>query len=405
MTIDVGVLGATGTVGQLIIANLANHPDFNVNYVAASENTARDNPSYENAVRGRWYAFGDIPNRVRGLKVHDARYIESALGQCKIVFSSIEMPTKKELQELEMQYARAGFPVFSNASAHRGTPDVPMLIPEINAKHLKVIPYQQEHYEFNSGGFIVVKPNCSLQSYLAPVYALMKAGHKVSAVDVTTLQACSGAGEKGFQALERTTIGMQLYDMIQSGSFDLERARSLVRRVQTEGLMDICDNVIPYIAGEEEKTEKEPMKILGEIVDGEIVDGEIADYSGMKISAQCTRVPVMDGHMACVKLRFSSDSKPTIKDIIDIWRRFKGPPQDYGLYSAPAHPIIYMEEVDRPQTKLDRWAERGMAVTVGRLEKCNVMDVKFTGLSHNTQRGAALGNILNAELAHREGYF
>ena len=263
---------------------------------------------------------------------------------------------------MENAYAAAGIPVVSSSSAHRWTEDVPMLIPEINPPHLDVIPEQQKKRGWKRG-FIVVKPNCSLQSYLAPIYALEQAGYPINQLLVTTMQAVSGAGYPGVASL------------------------------------DMVDNIVPFIGGEEEKSEKEPGKILGKIENGKIIP-----HTRLKISAHCNRVPVVDGHTACVSMKFAG-KKPTREEIIRIWREFTSVPQELKLPSAPEHPLVYREEENRPQPRKDRDAEKGMAITLGRLRECNVLDYRFVGLSHNTIRGAAGGGILNAELLKAKGFF
>jgi aspartate-semialdehyde dehydrogenase len=357
--IPVGILGATGMVGQKYISLLENHPWFEVSYVAASPESA--GKKYSDAVVGRWHMQKDIPTGVEKLVVGNANHTDSALGNCAFVFSALELKDKKELMTLEEAYAKCGLPVVSNASAHRWTDDVPMIIPEINADHLDIIPQQKGARGYEKG-FIVVKPNCSIQSYLTPVYALIKAGYDVSRLFVTTMQASSGAGHPGVPSL------------------------------------DLIDNVIPYISGEEEKTEREPLKIIGRIENGRFVN-----HKGLEISAHCNRVPVYDGHTACVSLYFKIDD-PSLEAIIDIWNNFRSVPQELELPSAPKRPIIYRTENDRPQPRKDKDSENGMAVVVGRLRKDPVFDIKFVGLSHNTIRGAAGGGILNAELLKAKGY-
>jgi len=357
--IPVGILGATGMVGQQYIHLLENHPYFRVAYVAASPQSA--GKKYRDALKNGWIVAGEIPADVANLTVHDVADVESAAAHCKLVFSAFEMPDKETIRQAENSYAAAGIPVFSNASAHRHTANVPMLIAEINADHLDIISSQQKANGWKKG-FIVVKPNCSLQSYLTPLYALMQAGYTIDRVMVTTMQATSGAGYPGVASL------------------------------------DVIDNVVPYIGGEEEKTEEEPLKILGDIK-----AGKFADYKGMKISAQCNRVPVSDGHLACVNISFKG-KKPSIEEIKKIWKKFSGEPQKLKLPFAPEQPIIYRDEPNRPQPKHDRDADKAMAVSVGRLRECPVFDYKFVALSHNTVRGAAGGGILNAELALNTGY-
>lgn len=355
----VGILGATGMVGQNYIRLLENHPWFEVVYLAASSNSA--GMKYEDAVKGRWQMHSPIPEKIKKLMVEDVANIEKVTRNCDFVFSAFEMPDKKLIKDTEEAYAEAGLPVVSNASANRWTTDVPMLIPEINASHLEIIKIQQKNHNWKKG-FIVVKPNCSLQSYITPVYALEQAGYKVNKIILTTMQAVSGAGYPGVPSL------------------------------------DMIDNIVPLIGGEEEKTEKEPLKILGKIVNGKFVDNK-----EITISATCTRVPVTDGHTASVSIKFAG-KKPTKEEILKIWKNFKAEPQKLKLPFAPEQPIIYTSEENRPQPKKDRDADKGMAVTVGRLRDCAVFDYKFVALSHNTVRGAAGGGILNAELLVKKGY-
>ncbi len=360
--INVGVLGATGMVGQRYIKLLENHPWFKVTYVAASPRSA--GKLYKDAVENRWLIGANIPADVADLTVQDANDPRLALGKCKFVFSALEMG-KDEIKALEEAYAAEGIPVVSNASANRWTEDVPMLVPEINFSHLDVIKEQQKHHGWDKG-FIAVKPNCSLQTYMMPLYALQQAGYPVKRMIVTTLQAVSGAGYPGVPS----------FDMI--------------------------DNIVPYIGGEEEKTEKECLKILGKVE-----NGKIANAAYPVVSSTCTRVPVIDGHTACVNLEFDlpEDKKPSIEEILRVWQSFTSVPQELKLPSAPEHPIVYRYETNRPQPSRDRDTEKGMACVLGRLRKCNVFDVKFVALSHNTKRGAALGGILNAELLKAKGFF
>jgi aspartate-semialdehyde dehydrogenase len=260
-----------------------------------------------------------------------------------------------------MDYASKSFAVISNNSAHRLTEDVPILIPEVNYDHCDLIPAQQKHYGW-SKGLIVVKPNCSIQSYMLPIHALMQKGHRVAKMIVTTLQGLSGAGYPGPSSL------------------------------------DIVDNIIPYIGGEEEKSENEPGKVFGKVT-----DGRIAPDASISISAHCTRVPVIDGHSACVSIEFAG-AKPSLDAIKETWRSYRSVPQELALPSAPQQPILVREETDRPQPRKDREAQNGMAVVVGRLRPCKVFDYRFVGLSHNTVRGAAGGAILMAELLKVRGY-
>lgn len=357
--IPVGILGATGMVGQQYIRLLADHPWFRVAYVAASPQSA--GKKYKDALKSGWIVDGELPQDVAELVVHDVADVQKAAAACRFVFSAFEMPDKEAIKSAEDSYAAAGMPVFSNASAHRKTADVPMLIAEINPDHLKIIPAQQKARGWNKG-FVVVKPNCSLQSYLTPLYALLQAGYEIDKVMVTTMQAVSGAGYPGVASL------------------------------------DVIDNVIPLISGEEEKTEEEPLKILGAMKAGKFIS-----YKSMSISAHCNRVPVSDGHLACVNISFKG-KKPSIEQIKKIWKNFRAEPQKLDLPFAPNQPIIYRDEPNHPQPKRDRDADKGMAVSVGRLRECPVFDYKFVALSHNTVRGAAGGGILNAELALKKGY-
>ncbi len=357
--IPVGILGATGMVGQQYVHLLADHPWFRVAYVAASPQSA--GKKYKDALRSGWIVAGEIPSDVAKLVVQDVADVERAKAECAFVFSAFEMPDKDMIRKLEEVYAAADIPVFSNASAHRGTEDVPMLIPEINAHHLDIIPQQQKARGWKKG-FIVVKPNCSIQSYIAPIHALLQKGYDIKRIVVTTMQAVSGAGYPGVSS------------------------------------WDVIDNVIPYIGGEEEKTQSEPYKILGHVKGGQIIPWE-----GINISATCTRVPVSDGHTAIISLEFGK-KKPRRDTILNIWKSFRGEPQKLDLPFAPKQPIHYRNEDDRPQPKRDRDTDKGMAVIAGRLRECPVLDYRFVALSHNTVRGAAGGGILNAELAFKKGY-
>jgi aspartate-semialdehyde dehydrogenase len=354
----VGIIGATGMVGQNYLRLLSGHPWFHVTHVSASPRSA--GKTYAEAVAGRWVMDEPIPDAVRDLVVGDAADVGAAVDKCDFVFSAIAMD-KRAVRELEDRYAAAGLPVVSNNSAHRHTDDVPMLMPEINPHHTDIIPVQRQNRGWDTG-FIAIKPNCSLQSYLPPVYALTRVGYPVENIIVTTLQAVSGAGYPGVPSL------------------------------------DVVDNVVPFIGGEEEKTEQEPLKILGTIEDGEFVYDD-----SLTISAHCNRVPVTDGHTACVSLKFRAHT-PSLEEIIDIWAAFEAEPQELGLPSAPTPPIVYREEQDRPQPRKDRDTGGGMAIVIGRLRECPVMDVRFVALSHNTVRGAAGGAILSAELLRAQGY-
>ncbi|MDR2518912.1 MAG: aspartate-semialdehyde dehydrogenase [Spirochaetaceae bacterium] len=361
--IPVGILGATGMVGQQYIALLADHPWFETRFVAASPHSA--GRPYKAAAAGRWHHKTPAGEQVESLIVQDANDVSRAAdavkrGDLSFVFSALEME-KETVKTLEEAYAAAGVPVISNAAAHRWTPDVPVLIAEVNPHHAEVIPLQQKARGWDRG-FIAVKPNCSIQSYATPVWALIKAGYQVRRLMVATMQAVSGAGYPGVPSLS------------------------------------IIDNVVPYIGGEEEKSEQEPLKIFGAVKNGVI---ETAAFP--KISAHCSRVPVSDGHTACVSLEFGPE-KPSIDEVKRLWAAFSGEPQSLNLPLAPQRPLIIREELDRPQPRKDRDQDKAMAVTLGRIRPCPVFDLRFVGLSHNTVRGAAGGGILNAELLKAKGY-
>lgn len=351
----VGILGATGMVGQRFIALLENHPWFEVVTVAASPRSA--GKTYEEAVGGRWKMDTPMPEAVKNLVVMNVNEVEKVSSLVDFVFSAVDM-SKDEIKAIEEAYAKTETPVVSNNSAHRWTPDVPMIIPEVNPHHIEVIKYQKERLGTKKG-FVAVKPNCSIQSYTPALDALKEFGPKL--VVATTYQAISGAG-KTFKDWP-----------------------------------EMIENVIPYISGEEEKSEQEPLKIWGHIEDGKIVKAE-----GPVITTQCIRVPVLNGHTAAVFVNF--DKKPTKEEIIDRWRKYSGVPQELKLPSAPEHFIQYMEEDNRPQVKLDVDYENGFGVSLGRLREDSVFDYKFVGLSHNTVRGAAGGAVLCAELLKAKGY-
>ena len=354
---NVAVIGATGMVGQRFCLLLENHPWFNVVALAASPSSA--GKKYRDAVAGRWAMPSPVPEKFADMTVLDA---EADLGKiasaADFVFCAVNMK-KDEIKALEERYAKAEVPVISNNSAHRFTPDVPMIIPEINPDHAEIIGAQKKRLG-TKRGFIAVKSNCSLQSYVPALHPLRKYG--VKAVAVSTYQAISGAGK----------------------TFDR--------------MPEIIDNVIPYIGGEEEKSEREPLKIWGHIEGGEIVCTDAP-----KITAQCLRVPVSDGHTAAVFVSF--EKKPTKEEILRAWAEFSGEPQKLALPSAPKQFLHYFEEENRPQAKLDRNLENGMAVSVGRLREDILFDYKFVCLSHNTLRGAAGGAVLMAELLAAKGYF
>ncbi len=354
---NVGVIGATGMVGQRFMLLLANHPWFNVTVLAASARSA--GKTYQEAVEGKWAFETPIPEKYLSMKVLDAEAnMNEIAANVDFVFCAVNMP-KDQIKAIEEKYAKAEIPVVSNNSAHRFTQDVPMVIPEINPEHIQVISAQKKRLGTKKG-FIAVKSNCSLQSYVPLLHPLKAFG--IKQVAVCTYQAISGAG-KTFTTMP-----------------------------------EIIDNVIPYIGGEEEKSEKEPLKIWGNVGKTGI---ELAN--GPKITAQCLRVPVSDGHTAAVYVSF--ENKPSKEEIISAWKNFKGCPQEKKLPSAPTQFIEYFEEDNRPQAKLDRMAGNGMSVTAGRLRDDNVFDYKFIGLSHNTLRGAAGGAVLLAELLASEGYF
>lgn len=352
--ITVGVLGATGVVGQNYLSLLANHPWFEVTFLASSQRSA--NQPYGKAVQGRWKQEGLLPKQLENIIVSSIDDIDKAANTCQMIFSAVGSDIA---EEYERRYAQAGLAVVSNASYHRRDSDVPMIIPEINPDHLQIIPKQQHKRGWNKG-YIAVKPNCSLQSYLIPLWPIHQR-YGIEQVIVTTLQAISGAGYPGVSS------------------------------------MDILGNVVPYIGGEEEKSEWEPLKILGTIQGDSIVNAH-----NIAIAAHCNRVPVYDGHLACVSVKVRE--KASAEEIITLWNNFTGEPQRLALPSAPSQPILYLPEVNRPQPLLDRNAGNGMAVTVGRLRPCPVLDFRFVGLSHNTVRGAAGGGVLIAELLAKQQF-
>jgi aspartate-semialdehyde dehydrogenase len=351
----VGIIGATGMVGQRFISLLHNHPWYDVVCLAASPRSA--GKTYFEAVDGRWAQSIDIPKKIGDMIVKDATNINEISELVDFVFCAVDMD-KKAIRELEEAYAKAEVPVVSNNSANRWTEDVPMVIPEINDDHMKIIDVQRKRLG-TKRGFIAVKPNCSIQSYVPVIDALKK--YNPTEVNVCTYQAISGAGK----------------------TFD--------------SWPEMVDNVIPFIGGEEEKSEQEPMKIWGKIENDKIVKA-----NKPVISAQCIRVPAADGHLAAVSINF--EQKPEINEVIKILNNYSGKPQELKLPSAPKQFMKYMEEDNRPQTKLDRNYENGMGVTVGRFREDNLYDYKFVCLSHNTLRGAAGGAVLIAELLSAEGY-
>lgn len=355
---NVGIIGATGMVGQRFSLLLENHPWFNVVAVAASPRSA--GKRYEEAVGKKWAMTSPIPANIKDMIVMDATAdIDKIASMVDFVFCAVDMK-KDEIKALEERYAKAECPVVSNNSAHRGTPDVPMVVPEINPEHIEIIEAQRKRLG-TKRGFIAVKSNCSLQSYVPALHPLM-AEFGVTKALVCTYQAISGAGK----------------------TFDT--------------MPEILDNVIPYIGGEEEKSEQEPLKIWGHIEGDKIVNAD-----SPSITAQCLRVPVSDGHMAAVFASFKK--KPTKEQMLEAWKNFSGVPQKLQLPSAPKQFLNYFEEDNRPQTKLDRMLENGMAVSIGRLREDTQYDYKFVCLSHNTLRGAAGGAVLMAELLAAKGYF
>ncbi|MBQ7153383.1 MAG: aspartate-semialdehyde dehydrogenase [Clostridia bacterium] len=353
--LKVGVIGATGMVGQRFLQLLDQHPYFEVTALAASARSAGQ--TYEEAVGGRWKLDEPMPEKYKNMKVLDAQNLSAMADACSMVFCAVNMK-KDEVLALEEAYARAEMPVISNNSANRWTPDVPMVIPEINSDHYKIIEVQRKRLG-TKRGFIAVKPNCSIQAYVPALHPLMQWGPKE--VAVTTYQAISGAG-KTFREWP-----------------------------------EMLDNVIPYIGGEEEKSELEPLKVWGHIEDGKIVKAD-----SPLITSQCIRVPVTNGHMAAVFVRF--EKTPAREEILEAWENYKGLPQQLDLPSAPKQFLTYFEDDSRPQTKLDRDLYGGMGVSLGRLRKDTLFDYKFVGLSHNTLRGAAGGGVLSAELLYRLGY-
>lgn len=353
--LKVGILGATGMVGQRFIALLENHPWFQVVTVAASPRSA--GKTYEEAVGDRWKMAGPMPEAVKKLMVMNVNEVEKVAATVDFVFSAVDM-SKEEIKAIEEAYAKTETPVVSNNSAHRWTPDVPMVIPEINPGHFDVIKYQRERLGTRKG-FVAVKPNCSIQSYAPVLSAWME--FEPYEVVATTYQAISGAG-KTFKDWP-----------------------------------EMVENIIPYIGGEEEKSEQEPLRLWGTIENGAIKKAE-----GPRITCQCIRVPVLNGHTAAVFVKFRK--KPTKEQLVEKLVTFKGEPQELNLPSAPGQFIQYMEEDNRPQVKADVDFENGMGISVGRLREDSIYDFKFVGLSHNTVRGAAGGAVLCAELLKAKGY-
>ena len=353
----VGIIGATGMVGQRFVTLLANHPWFTITAIAASGRNK--GKTYAEAVEGRWKMSTPMPESVKDMVLYDAENdAEEFVSKVDFTFCAVNMK-KDVIRALEEKYAKLECPVVSNNSAHRFTKDVPMIIPEVNAEHVEIIPAQRKRLG-TKRGFIAVKSNCSLQSYVPALHPLMK-DFGVSKALVCTYQAISGAGK----------------------TFDR--------------MPEIVDNVIPYIGGEEEKSEREPLKLWGHIEGDQIVNAEKP-----VITAQCFRVPVSDGHTAAVFVSF--DKKPTKEQMLEAWANFRGPAQELNLPSAPKQFLHYFTEPDRPQPKLDRNTENGMAVCIGRLREDTLFDYKFACMSHNTLRGAAGGAVLLAELLAAKGY-
>jgi aspartate-semialdehyde dehydrogenase len=350
-----GIIGATGMVGQRFVTCLKDHPWFDIAVLAASERSAGKN--YGELMKERWVMACPVPEPVAAMTVRNADRIQEIADDVDLVFCAVDMK-KDQVRLLEEAYAKAETPVISNNSAHRWTPDVPVLLPEINHGHVKIIDAQRKRLSTRRG-FVAVKPNCSIQSYVPLIHPLME--FQPLSVVVCTYQAISGAG-KTFRDWP-----------------------------------EMLDNVIPYIGGEEEKSEKEPLKVWGTIADGEILPARAPT-----ITAQCIRVPVTDGHLAAVFISFAN--KPAKQQILDRWQSFRGRPQKLELPSAPKQFIQYFEDEVRPQTRLDRDAENGMGITAGRLREDSLYQYKFIGLSHNTVRGAAGGAVLMAELLKAEGY-
>lgn len=352
----VGIIGATGMVGQRFATLLANHPWFHIAALAASSRSA--GKTYEAAAGRRWVMETPMPEELKNIVVLDAGAdVEKIASMVDFVFCAVDMK-KEEIRALEERYAKAECPVISNNSAHRFTPDVPMVIPEVNPEHIEIIPYQRRRLH-TKRGFVAVKSNCSIQSYVPALSPLRKFG--ILDILACTYQAISGAGKTFTRWPE------------------------------------MVDNLIPYIGGEEEKSEKEPLKVWGTVQGDQIVPADTP-----LITTQCLRVPISDGHTAAVFVRFAK--KPTREEILKIWKTYKGIPQALELPSAPRQFLHYFDENDRPQAKLDRNLEGGMAISIGRLRPDTLFDYKFVCLSHNTLRGAAGGGVLLAELLAAEGY-
>lgn len=353
--IRAGIVGATGMVGQRFVVLLENHPWFEIAVLAASPRSA--GKTYASLMQQRWMMEKPVPEKAAQMVIMDASKVDEVAAQVDMIFCAVDMD-KQATRALEEAYAKAGVPVVSNNSANRGLADIPMVVPEINPEHIHVIPAQRKRLGTDTG-FIAVKPNCSIQSYVPPLTPLRQFG--ITKVLACTYQAISGAG-KNFETWP-----------------------------------EMVDNVIPYIGGEEQKSEQEPLKIWGKLTD----DGIVPTHE-MDITSQCFRVAASDGHMAAVFVSFAN--KPSKEEILELWRGYRSRPQELKLPSAPEHFLVYFEEEDRPQTRLDRNLGDGMTVSMGRLREDSQYDYKFVGLSHNTLRGAAGGGVEIAELLVAEGY-
>ncbi|MFD3157671.1 aspartate-semialdehyde dehydrogenase [Haloimpatiens sp. FM7330] len=353
--LKVGILGGTGFVGQRLVTLLEGHSYFEIVVIAASKKSA--GKCYYECIKDRWKLDNPIPESVKNIVVKDIHEIDEISKKVDFVFCAVNMP-KNEIKALEEAYAKKEIPVISNNSAHRDTSDVPVVIPELNHEHLKIIEKQRKRLG-TTKGFIATKPNCSIQSYVPAIHALMK--FKPKKILVSTYQAISGSG-KVFSDWP-----------------------------------EIIDNIVPFIGGEEEKSEQEPLKIWGHIENNKIVNAVEPI-----ITSQCIRVPVSDGHLATVFVSF--ENKPSKEEILNLWKEYKGEPQKLNLPSAPKQFLTYFEEDDRPQTRLDRNIENGMGISIGRLREDTLFDYKFVCLSHNTLRGAAGGSVLTAELLKEMGY-
>lgn len=356
--IPVAILGATGTVGQRYVTLLADHPWFQIELLAASNRC--NGMTYLQAVSNRWMLQAPIPPMFAQTRLESSDDFENISARCRLVFSAVDTTVAKQLEE---PLAARGLGVISNSSCHRACEDVPVIIPEVNPEHLKLILTQRLKRGWKKG-FLVAKPNCSLQSYLLPLTA-WRSAFGIESIILTTLQAVSGAGLPGPAALS------------------------------------MLDNIIPYIAGEEEKSEREALKILAEL-SGDPACPTLSPLPKIAIAAHCNRIPISDGHTACVSVRLKTKAQQ--EELIRLWQSYRGVPQQLELPSAPKQPICYLPEADRPQPLLDRNREGGMAVSVGRLRPCPVLDYRFVGLSHNTLRGAAGGGVLIAELLAKYNY-